>query len=101
MAYHIVSCEGLTGGLKTTRVPVELMCMNWANNRLFVCEYCQQINTLIAVMARLKARKNGNQYAPCGADAPRKFTAGRCHRLHKRPKTIADLSGLHFKTIFG
>jgi hypothetical protein len=31
----------------------------------------QQISTLVAVMTDVNARKNGNQYAPCGVAVPR------------------------------
>jgi len=54
-----------------TSEPVELMCMSCAMSRLFVLMYSQEIRTRMAVMAKAKATKNGNQYARWGVAVPR------------------------------
>ena len=49
--------------------------------------------TRIAVMAAVKARKNGNHAARCGVAAPRKSITGKCHIPHKTPSNTAARNG--------
>ena len=100
-AYHIASCDALTGGLKITSAPVELTCINCASSTLFVLMYNHAISTRMAVIAKANPRKKWNQYWPCGAAAPRKLIAGRCHAAQSTPSTMAARKRLPLALIFG
>src|SRR5215475_3580621 len=47
------------------------------------------MRTRIAVIAQVKARKNGSQAGPCGVAAPKYSITGMCQHPQRRPSKMA------------